>query len=280
MDNADYHAHPAISKSHLDLIARSPLHYWARYIDENRVPQEATPAMRLGTALHTHVLELDSWDKDIAVSPFGIDRRTKAGKEMWAAFEADSKGKTLITADDAEQVMAMGRAVHSHPAAAMLLNLPGKAETSHFYSDPVLGLELKCRPDWLTNDGKIVVDLKTTDDASGRGFAKSIFQWRYWVQAGFYVNVLEGATGIRPEQFIFCCVEKKAPYAVSVLAADQEMIEQGWRQALRELDVLATCKKANAWPGYSDQIETVSLPPWMRPKADGSLPAPTEIETY
>jgi hypothetical protein len=167
MDNADYHAHPAISKSHLDLIARSPLHYWARYIDENRVPQEATPAMRLGTALHTHVLELDSWDKDIAVSPFGIDRRTKAGKEMWAAFEADSKGKTLITSDDAEQVMAMGRAVHSHPAAAMLLNLPGKAETSHFYSDPVLGLELKCRPDWLTNDGKIVVDLKTTDDASG-----------------------------------------------------------------------------------------------------------------
>jgi hypothetical protein len=78
MDNAEYHAHPAISKSHLDLIARSPLHYWARYIDENRVAQEATPAMRLGTALHTHVLELDSWDKDIAVSPFGIDRRTKA----------------------------------------------------------------------------------------------------------------------------------------------------------------------------------------------------------
>jgi hypothetical protein len=73
---------------------------------------------------------------------------------------------------------------------------------------------------------------------------------------------------------------EKAPYAVSVLAADQEMIEQGWRQALRELDVLATCKKANTWPGYSDQIETVSLPPWMRPKADGSLPTPTEIETY
>jgi exodeoxyribonuclease VIII len=142
----------------------------------------------------------------------------------------------------------------------------------------VLGLELKCRPDWLTNDGKIVVDLKTTDDASPRGFAKSISQWRYWVQAGFYVNVLEGATGIRPEQFIFCCVEKKAPYAVSVLAADQEMIEQGWRQALRELDVLATCKKANTWPGYSDQIETVSLPNWLKPGS--TQQPPTEIEVY
>jgi len=234
--------------------------------------------MRLGTALHTHVLELDRWDQEIAVSPFGIDRRTKAGKELWAAFEADTKGKTLITTDDADQVMAMGRAVYSHPAAAMLLNLPGKAETSHFYSDPVLGLELKCRPDWLTNDGKIVFDLKTTEDASPRGFAKSVAQWRYWVQAGFYVNVLEGATGIRPEQFIFVCVEKKAPYAVSVMAADQEMIEQGWRQALRELDLLATCKKTNAWPGYSDQIETVSLPSWLKPGS--TQQPPTEIELY
>ena len=98
------------------------------------------------------------------------------------------------------------------------------------------------------------------------------------MQAGFYVNVLEGATGIRPEQFIFCCVEKKAPYAVSVLAADQEMIEQGWRQALRELDVLATCKKANTWPGYSDQIETVSLPNWLKPGS--TQQPPTEIEVY
>jgi hypothetical protein len=234
--------------------------------------------MRLGTALHTHVLELDSWDKDIAVSPFGIDRRTKAGKEMWAAFEADSKGKTLITSDDAEQVMAMGRAVHSHPAAAMLLNLPGKAETSHFYFDPVLGLELKCRPDWLTNDGKIVVDLKTTDDASPRGFAKSISQWRYWVQAGFYVNVLEGATGIRPEQFIFLLCGEKGTLRRFCFSSRSGDDRARVASSMRELDVLATCKKANTWPGYSDQIETVSLPNWLKPGS--TQQPPTEIEVY
>jgi exodeoxyribonuclease VIII len=76
--------------------------------------------MRLGTALHTHVLELNRWDEQIAVAP-ACDRRTKAGKEAFAAFEADAAGKTVITADDAEVVMAMGRSVLRHPGAAMLL---------------------------------------------------------------------------------------------------------------------------------------------------------------
>jgi len=161
MDNADYHAHPAISKSHLDLIARSPLHYWARYVDPARVVPEPTAAMRLGTALHTHVLELSRWDAEIAVAP-NCDRRTKSGKEAFAAFEADSAGKTVITADDAEVVMAMGRSIMRHPGAAMLLGMDGKAETTHMWTDATYGLQCKCRPDWLTDDGSIVVDLKTT----------------------------------------------------------------------------------------------------------------------
>jgi hypothetical protein len=45
---------------------------------------------------------------------------------------------------------------------------------------------------------------------------------------------------------------------------------------------LAECRDADYWPAYSDQIETISLPTWMRPRADGTptvSPAP-EIEMY
>jgi len=278
MDNTAYHAHPAVSKSHLDLIARSPLHYWARYLDPDRVAPEPTAAMRLGTALHTHVLELSRWDEEIAVAP-PMDRRTKAGKESWAAFEAAATGRTVITADDAEEVMAMGRAVMRHPAAAMLLGLPGKAETTHMWTDASTGLECKCRPDWLTDDGSIVVDLKTTKAASIQGFKRSIADYRYHVQAGWYLHGIEHATGKRPDQFIFICVESTAPYACAVYAADAEMIERGHDQAMRDLAKLAVCKAADHWPSYSDQIETISLPGWMT-GATGQQQATTEIETY
>jgi exodeoxyribonuclease VIII len=279
MDNAYYHAHPAISKSGLDLIARSPLHYWARYLDPNRMPTEPTAAMRLGTAVHTHVLELDQWQQRYITAPDGIDRRYKVGKEAWAAFEAQSEGRTVISREDADLVMRMGRSVFGHPAAAMLLGLPGKAETTHMWIDAATGLQCKCRPDWLTDDGRWIVDLKTTENASPREFARSIAEWRYHVQAAWYLDGLEQATGIRPEQFIFICVEKKAPFACAVYAADAEMIAAGAQIAARDLEVLATCKAADAWPGYSDQIEPISLPAWMRPGSTQQQP-PTEIEMY
>lgn len=282
MENADYHRHPAVSKSHLDLIARSPLHYWARYLDPKRVELEPTAAMTIGSALHTHVLELDQWDARYVTAPDGIDRRTKTGKEAWADFIAGSAGKTVLSAADAEQVMQMGRAILSHPAAAMLLGLPGEAETTHMWTDEATGLECKCRPDYLSSDGRIVVDLKTTEDASPAGFRKSISSWRYHCQAGWYTNGLLEATGTRPDQFIFVVVEKKPPYAVAVYAADEEMIAAGWERARVDLETLAACKAAGTWPSYSEQIEPISLPPWMRPRPDGSqpLPAPSEIETY
>ena len=277
MDNAAYHAHPAVSKSHLDLIARSPLHYWARYLDPDRKPVEPTPAMRLGTALHTHVLELDRWDQEIAVAP-ACDRRTKAGKEAYAAFQDAAAGKTVISADDAEQVQAMARAVFRHPGAAMLLGLPGKAETTHMWTDATYGVECKCRPDWLTDDGSIVVDLKTTKDASPRGFRRSIGDFRYQVQAAWYLHGLEQATGRRPDQFVFICVEKEPPYACAVYAADAEMIERGHQQAMADLGELAACRAADRWPSYSDQIETIGLPGWMT--GVGNSDQTTMIETF
>ena len=263
MENADYHAHPAISKSHLDLIARSPLHYWARYIDPKRTIPEPTPAMRLGSALHTHVLELHKWDREYAVAPHGIDRRTKAGKEAFAAFESDAAGKTVLSRDEADHVMHMGRSILSHPAAAMLLNLPGEAETTHMWTDAATGLECKCRPDWLTSDGAIVVDLKTTKSAKVQEFKRSVADYRYHVQAAWYLHGLEQATGKRPEQFIFVCVESTWPHATAVYAADAEMVDRGYQQAMHDLARLAECRAADHWPSYSDQIEMISLPAWM-----------------
>jgi exodeoxyribonuclease VIII len=160
----------------------------------------------------------------------------------------------------------------------MLLHWQGKAETTHMWTDATTGVECKCRPDWLTSN--LIVDLKTTEDASPRGFQRSVANYRYHVQAAWYLDGIEAVTGTRPDQFIFICVEKKPPYAVGVYAADAEMIQIGAETAARDLEVYATCKAADAWPSYSDQIEPLSLPAWMRPRADGSMPNPPEIEMY
>jgi hypothetical protein len=257
LSNAEYHADPAVSKSHLDQVARSPAHYWARFLDPDRVPPDPTPAMVLGTALHTAVLEPHLWGEQFAVPPQAFDRRTKAGKELAQAFEAETQGKTVLTPDDAARIKRMADAVHQHPASSFLLDLPGTREASYFWDDEETGLRCKCRPDWHSADCRIIVDVKTTEDASPRGFQKSVANWRYHVQANWYQRPFTEA-----EQFLFIAVEKQPPHLVAVYAATPAMVAAGGRAADENLRLIASCRAAGQWPGYSDEIQPIDLPTW------------------
>lgn len=257
LSNDDYHANPAVSKSHLDKVARSPAHYWAAFVDPDRVKPAPTPAMVLGTALHTAVLEPELWDVQFAVPPQAFDRRTKAGKELAQAFEEEAKGRTVLTVDDADRIRRMADAVHQHPASRFLLDLPGLREASYFWTDEGTGIDCKCRPDWHSADRRLIVDVKTTEDASPKGFQKSVATWRYHVQANWYQRPFAEA-----EQFLFIAVEKQPPFLVGVYAATAAMVAAGGRVAERDLAVLAECRATGRWPGYSDEIQPLDLPRW------------------
>lgn len=252
LTNAEYHGlTQVIGKSHLDEVAKSPAHYWATFLDPNRVKPEPTPAMLLGTAVHTAILEPHLWDQQYAVAP-QIRRGTKA----WAEFEQQADGKTLLKQEDADLVRRMADAVHKHPASSFLLTLPGKVEQTIRWTDEDTELDCKCRPDWLSEDGQLVVDVKTTEHADPREFAKSVAKFRYHVQAAWYLR------GTRAEQFLFVAVEKSAPYLVSVFVATPEMVSAGQRRADEDLRLIAACKASGEWPGYSTEIQPLYLPAW------------------
>ena len=246
--NAEYHADPAISTSHLHAVAASPYHYWKRYLDPDRRPVEPTAAMRLGSLVHCAVLEPDE-----LLQRYGVagDRRTKAGKEQAAAMAAE--GIEAVSEADMVTALLMADAVRQHPAAAALLTT-GKAEQSFWWDDQQTGLRCKCRPDWMT--GSVLVDLKTTIDASPAGFARSVAAYRYHVQARHYLS------GTFAERFVFIAVEKTYPYAVGVYELDAAAMEHGETLRRRNLATIADCKAINEWPGYGTDIQPLSLPGW------------------
>lgn len=273
LTNEEYHGlTTVISKSHLDQVNRSPAHYWSRYVDPAREPEPPTDAMQLGTALHTAVLEPELWGEQIILPPVDAPKRpsvtqrnaakpsaaTLEAIEFWDAFDQEAAGKILLTREDAERVQAMAMAVRQHPAAGFLLGQGGVREQSYLWTDSATGLECKCRPDFHTADRRIIADVKTTEDASPRGFAKSVANFRYHVQAAFYGDAL-GA-----EQFLFIAVEKRKPFLVAVYAASAAMVEQGRAEAAANLRLIADCRSADQWPGYSDTIELIDLPRWAQ----------------
>lgn len=182
--------------------------------------------------------------------------------DVLAEWTENNPGRIVLTPEQWDQLHAMAAAVHAHPAAGSLLtSCPGEAEKSVYWIDATTGVLCRCRPDWWRDDN-VIVDLKTTEDASPEGFAKSIANWRYDVQAAYYLDGVQQATGKRPKAFVFIAVEKKPPYGVGVYVLDSESLDLGRAQYQHDLRVYAECVRSGEWPGYGDKIQTISLPGW------------------
>ena len=248
ISNADYHADPAVSASHLKTVMQSPYHYWSRYLDPDRVAMVPTAAMRLGSLTHCAVLEPDELTKRYQLAP---DRRTKEGKA--AVVEMAAAGIEAVSEADLAQALQMADAVRSNSTAALLLS-NGQAEQSFWWDDIATGMRCKCRPDWF--DGETIVDLKTCQDASAAGFAKAVAAFHYQLQAVHYL------CGTLAKRFVFLAVEKSAPYAVGCYELDAEAMVHGSVLRHNALQRLQDARAINEWPGYTDGIQTLQLPGW------------------
>lgn len=181
--------------------------------------------------------------------------------DVQAEWHQNNGHRTVLPAEHFDQLRAMLESVMAHPAAsALLTGAKGKAEQSVYWIDAITGQLCRCRPDFWREDN-IIVDVKTAEDASPEGFAKSIANWRYHVQHAIYVDGVKAATGKEP-RFVFLVVEKKPPYAVAVYVLDPESIALGRAEYRRDLQLYAECVRSGQWPGYGEKIQTIGVPQW------------------
>ena len=231
-----------------------------------------TKAMADGTAVHAFFLERDKFDTDFVVKPADMRLNTKAGKE-WAL---EHQSKIIIDSELGNNLYEMEKSFMDSPAK-LIYDVKGQTELSYFWDD--LGtIKGKCRPDWLSDDGSIVVDIKTTTDASPRGFQKSISTWGYHLQLGWYLRGLR-KLGLPAEQFIFIAIEKTAPFCVGVYRADQEMINYAMKELNQLVPEIQTAMVSNEFPDYTPEITSIGLPPWMTDKKE-QQPEHEEVELY
>lgn len=249
---AAYFADKALSRSFLwTLIEKSPRKAWFE-LEEGKDP---TPAMTLGTAIHTAILEPYRWDTDYTV---GTQKRTT--KEGKAAYEeAIAAGRTYLTPEQAATAMGCSAAVAAHEKASKILS-GGEPEVSVFWQDEETGLDLKARFDYLRSDG-IIVDIKSTSDANPKDFQRSAWHYGYHFQAAFYLRAAK-AVGIPATAFVLIAVETSPPFDVAVYVADQDFILHGEAAVQSALGKAKDCIATQTFPGYGNEIFTLSAPVW------------------
>lgn len=259
LSNAAYHSGPGISCTGLKKIAVSPAHF-------KRGEFKQTAAMAMGSATHSAILEPESFSKQYVTLPSGKDRRSAEYKSLCAEYGTDN----VLVSADSYQIGAMQTAVRANPVAnKWLYQEPGRNELSVYAKDPETGVLVRCRFDRLLDRG-FSPDLKTTTDASPRGFSNAIAKYGYAFQAAFYLDTYYWATGDVLDGFGFIAVESKAPHNVMCYRLDDESIEVGRAQYRSALNTYANCLESGVWDGYdgASEEQLIGLPFWALEQSD------------
>ena len=100
MSNDEHHRRQAIGSSGLKLMKdRTPLHYWAAYLDPGREKKEPTPAMKLGTAWHKAIFEPEAFAATYMAKP-DINGQTKKAKLLNACLDDPAYLPKLVSVPD------------------------------------------------------------------------------------------------------------------------------------------------------------------------------------
>ena len=266
MNEREYNAAEGVRRSDLWVLNDSPEKF--RWHMDHPEEGEPSPALVFGQAAHKMLLEPLDFTEEFAIIPDGIDRRTKEGKEKWAAFQAEAAGKTAISIETFSQIKDMVNKVQSDPTAAKLLS--GRHEVPLFWTDPDSGVNCKVKLDCLTYLGEtpVVVDYKTCKSARTDAFGRDAANYGYFLQAAMYTEAVMRTHGLeeRP-MFVFVCQEKEPPYSVNIITVTEDAMNYGLDTMRTLLGIYAECERTQNWWGYegpTGQPNELTLPGWLK----------------
>lgn len=240
-------------------------------------PQEPSADLVFGSAFHKLVLEPSTFDDEVAIMPT-VDRRTKAGKDIYQDFIDTHTQQYIITEEQYDIIKAMRDSINENVYARKLLR--GEVEQSIYFIDEPTGIKCKCRPDVyrkvVTEDGEIryaIIDLKSCRSAVTDDFCRDAVKYGYDLQSYMCRLGLSLALGVPIENidFFFVAVEKTTPYLVNLQQADESMLKRGEAIFREYIGMYKYCTETNNWYSYNGEhgiINTVGVPSWLTKQDD------------
>lgn len=241
----DYFSRPALNASALKAFAKVPA--------LAHVSREETAAMVLGSLVHCAILEPDELDTRYQATT--VDRR---GTKAWDEAVVAAEGRELVKLTDMDQAHRMRDAVWANPTARELLT-DATTEQSAFWTDETTGLPCKARADAVNTRLHALIDVKTTIDASARGFAMQFSKLGYGIQDVHYRNGWQ-AHGHDIETMVFIAVEKTNPYLVALYELGGDQLNAYADKYASLIWQYKQCHDTGHFPGYDLAIQPLELP--------------------
>lgn len=288
--NQEYHDGPGLSSTDIKALINGTVSSWL-HGKANRKPP--TPALRLGIAIHTMVLEKDQfWERYCLEehAPKAPSRSTKEGKAAWNEWVEYSGWADDLTSDqwkakwlkwkhpefkkeiiDYEDVLiceGIARSVESHPMVSQMF-AEGESELTLYWIDKETGILCKCRPDRTNQTFPCIPDLKSTMDAVLDSFEQDITAHDYHVSAYWYLWGAKEVFGFDFQNFVYIPCEKVEPFNVTFYTADEGSLSVGEGLCRAGLAIyqkyqfmIQKMLPEQQWTGYSLEPKAAGIRPY------------------
>lgn len=249
-----YHSARAVGKSSLwTLHCKTPAHVHGS-------EDEPSSDMDFGSAVHVAVLEPHRFDRAVIRGPEG-----RRGNK-WKDALAEHPNSLVLPSPLYDKVLRMRDTVMRDPIVRQLSSEFAMIEHSAFWRDEETGLMCKCRPDLYRADESLMVDMKTTGDATKQAWLKRAMDMGYHVQDTWYSDGWQRAAQEPVDTFLFLVVERDPPFAHAIYELGPGEKDLGRRIARKALQRYAACAKANDWPGHMSGVQVMTFPEYVYSK--------------
>jgi hypothetical protein len=257
MPNDQYRQSPGLSYSESKLLLKSPLHYaWAKAHPQAFKP---SPAMMFGTLTHCALLEPSCFDQRYCVVP-DISKNSREYRQL--VIDLDAQGLEPITQEQRTWAFEAAESLRQHPRLKGLLS-DAACEVSCWWKDKQTGITCKARLDAVVHrDVALLIDVKTTQDASEDAFTRSIVNFQYHRQADWYEQGYAIAGNVEVSPMLFAVVESLPPFACAAYTLDKWFMAQARKLNAQARSIFKYCTEQNEWPGYNDSITDLTAPRW------------------
>lgn len=192
LDEASYHADPALGSTDIRKLRRNPSSYWfSSWMNPLRPPNKGSPGRTRGSAMHKLVFEGEELFGRLYMRGAEHTEDMSSAEKGAATKEVNKRaaalGKTALPATDYDQVAIAAAMISKNPELKTVF-ASGAAEVSVFWQRN--GIRLKARFDYIKPRG--IGDLKgcanTKDIAFPAACRNDITNYSYHVQARHYLD--------------------------------------------------------------------------------------------
>lgn len=234
-------------------------------------PEISASSANFGNLVHLYFEHGAAWADKVIVAP-RMDMRTKAGKEKRAELDmlAIERGAIVVSADDWTAASRICPEIDGCRLAPIIRDSETDHEITIVARHIETGIVVRIRPDALNRKAAMIVDLKTTQDASPRKACEAIAKFHYLLQAALYADVCEALDGV-PYAFWWTFAGKTVTPRVSCIECDDAGFLAGRRLYQGALRIAASDSTTRTRKTWQDELLQYETPEWYHTMIDRVL---------